>query len=97
MGTDKRGRKPVWQDVVSRVAAATVGGYLLTYAVTACATRLLPMPASEAVLTAAMASFLVFTGAILWAFAASTARRAWLGLLAPAAGCGAIVVALTGI
>ncbi|MEX5218912.1 MAG: DUF3649 domain-containing protein [Nitrospiraceae bacterium] len=87
-------RKLSWQNVASRVAAAALGGYALTYAATACLTVLLPFSNTEAILTAAMFSFLLYTGAILWAFAASTAFRAWLGLLLPAAICAAITFPL---
>jgi len=87
-------RKLLWLDALSRVAAATLGGYILTYSFTACLTLLLPVPKTEAVLTAAMFSFILYTGAILWAFAASTPWRAWIGLLAPAAGFGAIALPL---
>lgn len=87
-------KKLSWQHVASRVAAAALGGYALTYAATACLTLLLPLPKPEAVLTAAMLSFVLYTGAILWAFAASTVQQAWLGLLAPAAVCAAIALPL---
>ena len=83
-----------WPNVSSRVLAAALGGYGLTYAFTACVTLLLPLSKSEAVLTAAMLSFILYTGAILWAFAASTPLRAWIGLFAPAAICAAIAMPL---
>ena len=85
-------KKLSWQNVTSRVAAAALGGYALTYAATACLTLLLPFQKTEAILTAAMLSFAFYTGAILWAFAAATPERAWLGLLVPAAVCGAIAL-----
>ncbi|MDN5941031.1 MAG: hypothetical protein L0H94_04020 [Nitrospira sp.] len=87
-------KKRSWQNVVSRVGAAVLGGYALTYAFTACLTLLLPLAKTEAVLTAAMFSFILYTGAVLWAFAASTPARAWAGLLVPAACCGAIALPL---
>ncbi|MGT2490831.1 DUF3649 domain-containing protein [Cupriavidus basilensis] len=40
---------------------------------------------AEAVMTASLLSYAIYTGAALWAFAARSARRAWLGLLAPSA------------
>jgi hypothetical protein len=91
---NSRSKKFSWQNVASRVAAAALGGYALTYAATACLTLLLPLSKTEAVLTAAMLSFVLYTGAILWAFGASTPARAWLGLLAPAAVCAAIAFPL---
>ena len=89
-----RSKKLCWQNVTSRVAAAALGGYVLTYTATACLTVLLPFQKTEAILTAAMLSFAIYTGAILWAFAAATPGRAWLGLLVPAAVCGAIALPL---
>ena len=88
-------KKLSWQNVTSRVAAAALGGYVFTYAATACLTLLLPLHKTEAVLTASMLSFTLYTAAILWAFAAPTPGRAWLGLLAPAAVCAAIALPLT--
>ena len=79
-----------WRNVASRVGAAALGGYALAYAFTACLTVLLPLPKTEAILTAAMLSFLLYAGAIIWAFTASTSWRAWLGLLAPIAVLAAI-------
>jgi hypothetical protein len=83
-----------WQNVAARVAAAALGGYTLTYSVTACLTLLLPFSKSEAVLIASMPSFGFYTAAILWAFAAPTPLRAWLGLLIPAAICAAVAFPL---
>lgn len=80
--------------VAIRVAAAACGGYALTYAATACLMLLLPMPKSEAVLTATMFSFLIYTGAIIWAFAAPTPKKAWVGLLIPATICAAVALPL---
>ncbi|GJL61025.1 MAG: hypothetical protein NPIRA03_38820 [Nitrospirales bacterium] len=70
-----------WITVTSRVGAATCGGYALTYACTAWLSAVLPLAKSEAVLTASMISFVIYTAAILWAFAANTPMRAWLVLL----------------
>ena len=92
MNMVKSPKKLSWQNVTSRVAAAAVGGYGLTYTATACLTVLLPFQKTEAILTAAMLSFALYTGAILWAFAAATPKRAWLGLLVPAAVCGTIAL-----
>ncbi|MDR4495824.1 MAG: DUF3649 domain-containing protein [Nitrospirales bacterium] len=69
--------------VTSRVAAAALGGYALTYACTAFLSVVLPLARSEAVVTASMVSFLIYTAAILWAFAAATPILAWFVLLIP--------------
>ena len=67
--------------MTSRVGAAAFGGYALTYACTAWLSVVLPLAKSEAVLTASMISFVIYTAAILWAFAATTPMGAWLVLL----------------
>lgn len=68
-------------DIVSRVAAAAVGGYALSSAAAVCLALLLPMLRSEAVLAGTMASFVVYVCAVLWVFAASSATHAWAGLI----------------
>ncbi len=72
-----------WQ-VASRVLAAFGGGYVLTSLVAANAALLLPRLSSatqaESVLMATMCSFVLYACIILWAFATSSASRAWLGI-----------------
>ncbi|MBE7373386.1 iron transporter [Pseudomonas lopnurensis] len=70
---------PPWP-VISRILAAVLGGYLFTYAFTAALARLLPLAKVDALVVATLASFLVYTLAILWAFGCRSARRAWAGL-----------------
>ena len=75
---------PVWRvrlEVCSRVLAATLGGYAFTYAFTAALARLLPLAPVDAVMVASLPSFLVYLAVVLWAFAARSAKRVWLGLL----------------
>jgi hypothetical protein len=67
--------------VLSRVAAAVVGGYALAAILPILLSRVLPLPKAEAVLTAVLLSFVVYTCAILWVFAVRTAGRAWSGLM----------------
>jgi hypothetical protein len=90
MGKATGQKKLSRQDVTWRVAAATCGGYGLTYAATACSMLLLPFSKTEALLTATMSSFIIYTSAIIWAFAAPTPKQAWLGLIVPAVICAAI-------
>jgi hypothetical protein len=81
------GRRIPWRyrlSVASRVVAALAGGYLLTSLTAALLALALPLPREEAVRTAALVSFLIYPAAVLWVFIASSARRAWLGLLVPA-------------
>ncbi|WP_244610040.1 DUF3649 domain-containing protein [Lampropedia puyangensis] len=67
--------------LVSRIVAALLGGYALA-ALTSLAALALPLPRSEAALAGLLASFLVYATAAIWVFAARSAARAWLGLLA---------------
>ncbi|MCD2164953.1 DUF3649 domain-containing protein [Comamonas koreensis] len=66
--------------LLSRIAAAIGGGYALA-AVASVAVLALPMAKPQAVLAGTMASFLVYTGAVIWVFAVRSATRAWVGLL----------------
>ncbi|AMR67873.1 MULTISPECIES: DUF3649 domain-containing protein [Pseudomonadaceae] len=66
--------------VFARAMAAVFGGYAFTYAFTACLARLLPLERIDALLVASLPMFVVYTLAVLWAFAARDAWRAWLGL-----------------
>ncbi|MBM7062630.1 hypothetical protein JQX08_18095 [Pseudomonas sp. UL073] len=69
----------------SRVAAAILGGYALTAASVIFLGALIPLPKSQAVLAASLASFAVYTAALVWAFVAERLRTLWLSLLLPAA------------
>ena len=66
--------------VFARAMAAVFGGYAFTYAFTACLARLLPLERIDALLFASLPMFVVYTLAVLWAFAARDVWRAWLGL-----------------
>ena len=66
--------------VFARAMAAGFGGYAFTYAFTACLARLLPLERIDALLVASLPMFVVYTLAVLWAFAARDVWRAWLGL-----------------
>lgn len=70
--------------LLSRSAAAIFGGYALTSAAVIFLGAVLPLPKSQAILAASLASFAVYTAAIVWVFAVQDNRRAWLGLLLPA-------------
>ncbi|OFJ50232.1 hypothetical protein BA896_012980 [Janthinobacterium lividum] len=77
--------------VASRSLAAIVGGYMLTALLTMLLSVSLPMARAEAVMTATVLSFAVYTCAVMWVFATRSALRAWLGLLIPAAVIAAIL------
>ncbi len=84
--------------VASRVLAAAVGGYALAWLATAVLSLLLPRVSSasraEAVLTATMLSFALYTVAVIWVFSARSATRAWAGLGIPAVVLGAALAVL---
>lgn len=78
--------------IASRVAAALLGGYALCYAGSYALAAWLPVSNAHATYSVASLSFVIYVIAILWAFAARSARRAWLGMLLPA-----LVAALLGV
>lgn len=69
--------------VASRAIAAIVGGYALAAASTAVLSLVLPLSRVDAVMTATLLSFTVYTCAAIWVFAARDALRAWLGIGVP--------------
>jgi len=77
--------------VAARSVAAIVGGYVLAALVTMLLSVSLPMARSEAVMTATLLSFAIYTCVVMWVFATRSALRAWLGLLIPAAVIAAIL------
>ena len=73
-------KAPAWLQLLSRSAAALLGGYALSYAASACLARILPLSAADAVIVATLPAFIFYTVAILWAFACRDALRAWAPL-----------------
>jgi hypothetical protein len=69
--------------VAARIAAAALGGYLLAALSSVMLAWVLPLPRPEAVVVSMMLAFIVYLLAVLWCFACSSTRRAWLGLLVP--------------
>lgn len=55
--------------VLLRVLAGFIGGYILTGYMTAITALLLPMTRADAVVLSSMLSYLWFAGIIIWAFA----------------------------
>ena len=76
----KKARGTGARDVVARALAAAVGGYLLASVLPVPLVALWPMARVDAVLAAMAASFVVYTAAVMWAFAARSAKVAWTGL-----------------
>lgn len=89
-----RARRPIgWRDrlsVASRAAAGIVGGYALAAFFTTTVALLSHAPREEAAYQGAVPSFLLFALAIVWAFGARTAARAWAGIGLPMLGLAAL-------
>lgn len=84
-------------NLLSRCLAAALGGYALAHAlpVAVAAVGLRGMARSDAVLVAMQLSFVVYGGAVMWAFAARSACAAWSGLAWPALLAGLVAWALS--
>lgn len=54
-------KAPAWLQLLSRSAAALLGGYALSYAASACLARILPLSAADAVIVATLPAFIFFT------------------------------------
>ncbi|MEG0223010.1 MAG: DUF3649 domain-containing protein [Comamonas sp.] len=67
--------------VAARVLAAALGGYLLTSALATLLALLLPFERAQAVMAGSDIGVLFYLPALLWAFHARSAVRAWAGLL----------------
>lgn len=78
--------------VASRAVAAIVGGYLLSALVATVCAIYFPGTRAEAAIFGMLASFVIYTLAVMWVFAVRTALRAWLGLVLPAVPLGIAVV-----
>lgn len=81
--------------IVSRVLASAIGGYAMAAALAMALAVALPLDRSEAVVTATLLGVLAMPFAAIWAFAARTALRAWIGIGA-VTGAAALVAWLAG-
>jgi hypothetical protein len=70
--------------LLSRVAAAVLGGYALAAAVAFFLAAVLPTGRAEAVIGGMQFSFAVHAVAVIWAFSPVALMRVWLWLLLPA-------------
>lgn len=70
-----------WQ-ITSRVAAALIPGYVLANSMSVLLGLLMPFNKIDSVVTAALASFAIYTVIIMWAFSVQRLKTVWLGLLA---------------
>lgn len=78
--------------VASRAVAAILGGYMLSALATFALAAFLPMPRSQASLTATLLSFLIYTCVVIWVFATRTAWHAWAGIIAPSVALGGLIL-----
>ena len=78
--------------VLVRTLVAIAGGYGFSSMCAAAMAIYLPMTPVEAITTATLTAFIVYPGIVIWVFAASTALRATVGLLIPAAAVGALLL-----
>ncbi|WP_312934108.1 DUF3649 domain-containing protein [Pseudomonas sp.] len=76
--------------VASRCLAALLGGYWLASMTSVLMALLAPLRQVDAALLGMMLSFVVYLLAFIWCFACRSARRAWVGVLAPGALLGLI-------
>jgi len=67
--------------VTARIGAAVLMGYAITYVAAGAASLVMPLPRTEAVLWASIASFMVYTAVAIYAFAAASVLRMWRDLL----------------
>jgi hypothetical protein len=67
--------------VLQRIIAATIGGYVLAAAISACLSYVLPhalaMPRADAALTGLLTSFVIYVAVVMWVFAARSLKRLW--------------------
>ena len=68
--------------VLSRVLAASLGGYAFTWAAIVLLALLWPLPRAQAVGLATMLGFLIYAAVARWVFATRSAWRAWAGIVA---------------
>ncbi len=67
--------------IAVRALAAIFGGYGVSALFAYVLALVLPTARVEAAVTSTLVAFVVYPGAVMWVFAASSAARAWLGLL----------------
>ncbi|MFI8718650.1 hypothetical protein ACIGHF_12330 [Stenotrophomonas sp. NPDC077464] len=80
-GARERGNGVLW----ARGGLALLGGYAVAACWAAALARVLPGSLADTALVATMASFVVYTLAAIWAYAARSSARAAVGLAAAAA------------
>lgn len=71
---------PAHWNVLSRAVAAAVGGYALANMVPIAVVAFFSVARVDAALIALQLSFVIYAVAVMWAFAARSARSAWAGI-----------------
>lgn len=71
--------------ILSRLAAAVLGGYALAAAAAVFVGAVLPAGRADAALAGMQASFIVHVAAVIWAFSPVRPARVWQGLIVLAA------------
>ncbi len=71
-----------WTTILSRVLAAAMGGYLLSYTFVGAVVRISPLDKEDTVLASTMAGLILYIVAIIWVFAARSSLKTWATLLA---------------
>jgi len=67
--------------IAARTGAATIGGYVASYAAAAALSRILPMARAEVVILTALAAIVLNVVIALWAFGSRSIWRTWLILI----------------
>lgn len=80
-------------DMISRTIAGVFAGYGMSALCAACLAVCLPGEKADAAQTGTLTAFLVYTAAIIWAYAAASHWRAWIGVAVPAALFGTLFLA----
>lgn len=80
---------PLQHDMALRLLAATLGSYLLCFALIAALQLLLPLKLKP-VLT--LLPFIICATSVFWAFRARDVWHAWIAMLLAAALCGAVIL-----
>ena len=66
--------------IAPRILPAVVGGYVLANLTAIALASLIPLARGNAVMLSILLSFAFYCAAIIWAFAARSVARAWLGI-----------------
>ncbi|MDZ7922967.1 MAG: DUF3649 domain-containing protein [Marinagarivorans sp.] len=85
--------------ITLRVMLAITGGYVLTNLASILISFLLPLSKSDAVMTALLLSFIIYTCVVIWVFSVKSLRTVFLGLTSTslAIGVTALILYFSGV